>query len=82
MLLQERKRLEPCFAALCAAQDFDFGIATSGPSAPGGYQALKARIKKLERRAEAARKVEAAKAARWIKRAIATYGLRASDLGL
>jgi len=82
LLLQELKRLEPCFAALRAAQDFDFGIETSGRSAPSRYQALKAKIKKLEQRAEAARKVEAAKAARWIKRAIATYGLRASDLGL
>jgi len=82
MLLQELKRLEPCFAALRAAQDFDFGIATSGRSAPGSYQALKAKIRKLEQRAEAARKVEAAKAARWIKRAIANYGLCASDIGL
>ena len=82
MVLQELKRLEPCFAALRAAQDFDFGIATSGRSAPGSYQALKAKIMKLEQRAEAARKAEAAKVARWIKRAIATYGLRASDLGL
>jgi len=80
LLLQELERLEPCFAALRAAQDLDFGIATS--STPGSYQALKAKIEKLEQRAEAARKVEAAKAARWIKRAIATYGLRASDLGL
>jgi hypothetical protein len=77
MLLQELKNLEPCFAALRAAQNFDFGIAT-----PSRYQALKAEIKKLEHRAEAARKVEAARAARWIKRAIAAYGLRASDLGL
>jgi len=81
MLLQELKRLEPCFAALRAAQDFDFGIATSGRGAPSRYQALKAG-QKLEQRAEAARKVEAARAARWIKRAIAAYGLRASDLGL
>ena len=82
MLLQELKHVEPCFAALRAAQDFDFAIATSGRGAPSGYQALKAEIKKLEQRAEAARKVEAARAARWIKRAIAAYGLRASDLGL
>ena len=82
MLLQELKCLEPRLAALRAAQDFDFGIAASGRGAPGSYQALKAKIKKLEKRAEAARKVETAKAARWIKRAIATYGLRASDLGL
>jgi hypothetical protein len=75
--------LEPCFAALRAAQDFDFGIATSGRSAPGSYQALEAKIiKKLEQRAEVARNLEAAKAARWIKRAIVTYGLRARDLGL
>jgi hypothetical protein len=82
MLLQEPKLLEPCFAALRASQDFDFGIATSGRGAPTRYQALRAEIKKLEQRAEAARKVEAARAARWIKRAIAAYDLRASDLGL
>jgi len=82
MLHQELKRLEPCFAALHAAQEIDFGIATSGRGAPSRYQALKAEIKKLEQRAEAARKAEAARAARWIKRAIAAYGLRASDLGL
>jgi hypothetical protein len=82
MLLQELKLLEPCFAALRASQDFDFGIATSGRGAPTRYQALRAEIKKLQQRAEAARKVEAARAARWIKRAIAAYGLRACDLGL
>ena len=82
MLLQELKRLGPCFAALRASQDFDFGSATWGRGAPSRYQALKAKIKKLEQRAEAARKIEAARAARWIKRAIAAYGLRASDLGL
>ena len=82
MLLQELKLLEPCFAALRAAQDFDFGIATSGRGAPSRYQALKAEIKKLEQRAEAARKLEAARAVQWIKRAIATYGLGARDLGL
>jgi hypothetical protein len=81
MLLQELKRLEPRFAALRAAQDFNFGIATSGRSPPGSYQSLKAKIEKLEQRAEAAKKVEAAKAARWIKRAIAKYGLCADDLG-
>ena len=79
-VLQELKRLEPSFAAPRAAHDFDFGIPTS--SAPGSYQALTAKIKKLEQHAEAARKLEAAKAARWIKRAIAIYGFRASDLGL
>ena len=82
MLLQELKLLEPCFAALRGAQDFDFGIATSGRGAPSRYQALKAEIKKLEQRAEAARKLEAARAVQWIKRAIATYGLGARDLGL
>jgi hypothetical protein len=79
---QELKPLEPCFAALRAAQDFDLGIATSGGGAPSRYQALTAKIRKLEQRAEAARKVEATKAVRWIKRAIAAYDLRASDLGL
>jgi len=67
MLLQELKLLEPCFAALRAAHDFDFGIATSGRGAPSRYKALKAEIKKLEQRAEAARKIEAARAARWIR---------------
>lgn len=50
--------------------------------ATSSYEALKAEIKKLEQRAEAARKMEAAKAAHWIKRVIATKGLRAGDLGL
>jgi hypothetical protein len=81
MRRRELKRLEPSFASLSPAQDFDFGIATSVRGTPSRYQALKAKIKKLEQRAEAARKVEAAKAARWIKRAIADYGLSASDLG-
>jgi hypothetical protein len=80
--LQDLKSLEPCSAALRAAQHFDLGIATSGASAASRYQALRARIEQLERRAEAARRIEAARAVRWIKRAIAAYDLRASDLGL
>ena len=78
---QELKPLEPCFAAR-AAQDFDLGIATSGGGAPSRYQALTAKIRKLEQRAEAVRKVEATETVRWIKRAIAACDLRASDLGL
>jgi hypothetical protein len=80
--LQDAKPLEPCSAAPRAAQHFDLGIATSGGSAASRYQALRARIEQLERRAEAARRIEAARAVRWIKRAIAAYDLRASDLGL
>lgn len=43
---------------------------------------IRAEIQKLERRAEALRKVEAARAVRWIRKEIARYGLTASDLGL
>jgi len=36
----------------------------------------------LERKAEAVRKSEAASAVRWIRKAIAKYGFKSSDLGL
>jgi len=64
------------------AQDFDLGIPTSDRDAPSRYQALIAEIDELKGRAEAAKSIEAARAVRWIKRAIATYGLSASDIGL
>lgn len=39
-------------------------------------------IRKLERQAEAARKVEAAQAVRWIRKAMVEYDLEPADLGL
>jgi hypothetical protein len=41
-----------------------------------------ARILKLERQAEAVKRVEVARAVRWIRQAVADYGLTADDLGL
>jgi hypothetical protein len=46
------------------------------------YELLMTEIRKLDRQAEAVRKVEAAKAVRWIRKAIADYELDADDLGL
>jgi hypothetical protein len=42
---------------------------------------ITAEIRKLEREALKAKRAEAARAVRWIKRAIADYGLTAADLG-
>lgn len=44
--------------------------------------AIRAEIRRLERQAEALRKAEAAEAVRWIRKEIAAYGFKASDLGL
>lgn len=44
--------------------------------------AIQSEIRKLERQADAARKVEAAGAVRWIRKAIAEYKLASADLGL
>jgi hypothetical protein len=43
--------------------------------------AINAQIEALQRQALEARRAEAAEAVRWIKRAIAEYGLTAADLG-
>jgi hypothetical protein len=43
---------------------------------------VQSEIQKLERQAEAARKVEAAQAVRWIRKAMAEYDLELADLGL
>lgn len=44
--------------------------------------AVQSEIRKLEWQAEAARKTEAAQAVRWIRKAMAEYGLTSADLGL
>ena len=44
--------------------------------------AIQSEIRQLERQAEAVRKVEAARAVRWIRKAITEYGLGCDDLGL
>lgn len=46
------------------------------------YERIKAEIRKLDRHIEAARQVEVGRAVRWIRQAIAEYGLEAKDLGL
>lgn len=46
------------------------------------YERIKAEIRKLDRQIEAARQVEVGRAVRWIRQAIAEYGLEAKDLGL
>jgi hypothetical protein len=46
------------------------------------YEAVTAEIEKLKRQAVALKKAEAAKAVRWIRRAISDYGLTERDLGL
>ena len=46
------------------------------------HERLMAEIRKVDRQAEAVRKAEAAKVVRWIRKAIADYGLDADDLGL
>ena len=46
------------------------------------YERLRAEISELDRQIAAAREVEVGKAVRWIREAIAEYGLRAEDLGL
>jgi hypothetical protein len=65
-----------------AIDQWDFDLAVTRDGAPSRYRALRAEIEALRQRAEAVRKVEAAQAVRWIKRAIADYGLSARDLGL
>jgi hypothetical protein len=80
--IQGRQLRKPKFTEPSSTQEFVFGIAPTGRGGPSRYQALRAEIERLHVQAEAVRKVEAAQAVRWIKRAIADYGLSASDLGL
>lgn len=63
-------------------QGFDFDIATIRSRTSASYASIMASIQKLERQAEAIWKAEAAEAARWVRQAIADYGLTAQDLGL
>jgi hypothetical protein len=46
------------------------------------YERLRAEISELDRQIEARRKAEVGEAVRWIREAIAEYGLGAKDLGL
>jgi hypothetical protein len=63
------------------AQDFlDFPF--DARLALQGYRALMDQVEELQQQALAVKKAEAAEAVRWIKRAIAEYGLSASELGL
>jgi hypothetical protein len=45
-------------------------------------EAVRVEIARLQRQAAVLKKAEAAKAVRWIRRAIAEHGLTAEDLGL
>jgi len=80
--VQGRKSRKPDFSEPRGTRQFDLGLAATEDGAPSRYRALRAEIEALRQRAEAVRKVEAAQAVRWIKRAIADYGLSARDLGL
>jgi hypothetical protein len=79
--VQGTKSPKPDLREPSGTQQFDLGLAVTGDGAPSRYRALRAEIEALRQRAEAVRKVEAAQAVGWIKRAIADYGLSARDLG-
>ena len=76
--------LEPAFAQIRQARDFAFVNlqARQGRSNRDGYLALRASIENLKRLGEIARRAEASRPIKWIKRAVAQYGLTVADLGL
>jgi len=77
--------LEPEFSAIRRAQSFDLesaGERRSSLATSSGLPALLAEIERLKMLAEAAREQEAAQAVKWIKKAMAKYGLTARDVGL
>ena len=80
----DRQRLSPRAApeGSPAVGVFDLDIATLRRRTHEDYALLMARILKLERQAEAVKRVEVARAVRWIRQAVADYGLTADDLGL
>jgi hypothetical protein len=82
VLVEKLRHLEPSLASLHAAQSLDVDLSRLGRRASTRHHALRARIERLNKLAEVARKTEAARAVHWIKRAIITYGLEKEDLGL
>jgi hypothetical protein len=83
-VLKRIQRLEPIVRQIREAHDFNLVSrdAKQGKPGKGSYQALRVAIEKLERQAEIARRAEASRAIKWIKRAIGEYGLTSGDLGL
>lgn len=65
-----------------AADQFAFDIVALRQRTLAGLKSISAELQSLERKAEAVRKSEAASAVRWIRKAIAKYGFKSSDLGL
>ena len=63
------------------ARSSDVGRFGVDLEAQSRHDKLMARIARLESEAHTARKVEAAAAVRWIKKAINEYGLEARELG-
>ena len=63
------------------ARSSDVGRFGVDMKAQSRHDKLMARIARLESRAQTARKVEAAAAVRWIKKAINEYGLEAREIG-
>lgn len=61
---------------------FEFDVSAIRRRAESEHARVMASIDRLEQRAAGLRKKEAASALRWIKRAIADYGLSRADLGL
>jgi hypothetical protein len=65
-----------------AAEIFDSAIETLRRRTLEDCEVLAGKILKLERQAQALKQAEAAHAVRWIRQAVAEYGLTADDLGL
>jgi hypothetical protein len=65
-----------------AADQFAFDIVSLRQRTLAALKSISAELQSLERKAEAVRKTEAASAVRWIRKAIAKYGFKSSDLGL
>jgi len=63
------------------ADQFALDIVALRQRTLAGLKSISAELQRLERKAEAVRKTEAARAVRWIRKAIAKYGLKSSDLG-
>ena len=65
-----------------AAEIFDSDIETLRRRTLEDCEVLAGKILRLERQAQALEQAEAAHAVRWIRQAVADYGLTADDLGL
>ena len=65
-----------------ATDQFAFDIVALRQRTLAALKSISAELQSLERKAEAVRKTEAASAVRWIRKAIAKYGFKPSDLGL